>query len=269
MAEELIVEEAAKEVVDLAVESTSTTSGKVALVIGGACLGAIVSYFVTKKYLESKYDNIAEEEIAAMRDHYLAKEKALSEKKPLDDVMAEHGYTSKLEGPDETVWVKIVPEDEREVVLEGEVLEEGEDPKNVFRNYHDIWDYEVELPTRQDDVPYVIHKDEYFAQERDYEQITLTYFEGDDVLSDSNDTPIDDQDAMVCLGNLSKFGHGSGDPNVVYVRNVELELEIEIVHSDGLYSEEVHGISDDGLKHSDKRAKRELRTRRRRQKDDI
>ena len=113
------------------------------------------------------------------------------------------------------------------------------------------------MPTRQDDVPYVIHKDEYFNNERDYEQITLTYFEGDDVLSDSNDTPIDDQDAMVCLGNLGKFGHGSGDPNVVYVRNVELELEIEIVHSDGLYSEEVHGIPDDELKHSDRRKRRQ------------
>ena len=47
---------------------------------------------------------------------------------------------------------------------------------------------------------------------------------------------------MVGLVNLGKFGHGSGDPNVVYVRNVELEMEIEIIHSDGKFSEQSRGI---------------------------
>ena len=89
MAEELIVEEAAKEVVELAVETTSTTSGKVALVIGGACLGFAAGYYFAKKHLESKYNQIAEDEIAEMRYHYLAKERAAEEKKPLDEVMAE------------------------------------------------------------------------------------------------------------------------------------------------------------------------------------
>ena len=260
MAEELIVEEAAKEVVDLAVESTSTVGGKVTLVVGGACIGFAAGYFFAKKRLAARYNQMAEDEIAEMRAHYLAKEMATEEKKPIDEVMREHGYTSKLEGPDETVWVKIEPEE----VVEVEVVEEVEESKNVFQNYHDTWNYDVEVPNRRDDVPYVIHRDEYFGNETNYEQMTLTYFEGDDVLADSNDTPVDDQDAMVCLGNLSKFGHGSGDPNIVYVRNVELQLEIEIVHSDGLYSETVHGIPDDELKHSERRR----RTRKHQQRDD-
>jgi hypothetical protein len=256
------VEQIKDDVIELGVDvakTTSTTPGKVALVLGGAIIGASISYYYTKKYLAARYNKIAEDEIADMRAHYLAKERAAEEKKPIDEVMEEHGYSTKLEGPEETVYVKIEPEP----------TEEPEDPKNVFRNYNDHWDYAIELPTRTDDVPYVIHKDEYFGSETDFEQMTLTYFEGDDVLADSNDTPVDDQDAMVGLGNLAKFGHGSGDPNVVYVRNVELQLEIEIMHSDGLYSEEVHGISDDGLKHSDRRTKRHLHTRRRRQHDDI
>lgn len=203
-----------------------------------AASGAIAGYYVAQKRLESKYSKIAEEEIAEMRAHYLAKEKASAEKKPtIDEVMEEQGYTSKLEGPEETVYVKVEPaEDEPEV-------------QNIFE---DPWDYEEELKNRRPDVPYVIHKDEYFGQEAEYTQVSVTYYEGDDVLCDERDAVIEDQDATVGLGNLARFGHGSGDPNIVYVRNVELEIEYEIVHSDGKYAIEVHGFSDDELKHSDR-----------------
>jgi hypothetical protein len=47
---------------------------------------------------------------------------------------------------------------------------------------------------------------------------------------------------MVGLGNLAKFGHGSGDANTVYVRNPELQIEVEIIHSDGKFSEQRRGI---------------------------
>jgi hypothetical protein len=141
------------------------------------------------------------------------------------------GYTTKTEEPDEVVYVKVEPED--------------------------TWDYEAQEATRTEDAPYVIHRDEYFNNETPFEQMTLTYYEGDDILADSHDTPVDDQDAMVGLGNLSRFGHGSGDPNVVYVRNHELELEIEIVHSDGNFTKEVHGHDpDDAIEHSNKRRRR-------------
>jgi len=84
-------------------------------------------------------------------------------------------------------------------------------------------------------------------------QFTLTYFEGDDVLCKDDDTVIRDQDATVGLGNLSKFGHGSGDPNIVYVRNEELKVDLEIVHSDGKYAVDVAGFKEDELQHSSMR----------------
>lgn len=232
MAEEQVVQEVVEEVV----ETANTGAGKAALVIGGILIGFGAGYFFAKRQLETKYNKIAEAEIAEMRAHYLAKERATEEKKPpIDELMSDLGYKTKLEGPDETVYIKVEPEDESQL---------------------SDWDYDAELANRSTDVPYVIHKDEYFNNETPFEQMTLTYYEGDDILADSNDTPVDDQDAMVGLGNLSRFGHGSGDPNVVYVRNHELQLEIEIVHSDGKFAEEVHGFSDDELKHSDRRHQR-------------
>lgn len=259
MAEELIVEQAAKEVIEEVAETTNTGTGKVALVLGGALIGFTAGYFFAKKQLEAKYNKLAEDEIAEMRAHYLAKERAAEEKKPLDKVMEEHGYTAKLQGPEETIYVKIEPEGDGDTSEGVEEAAETPQSTNIFeeQEHQDHWDYSIEEATRRDDVPYVIHKDEFFNEETGYEQMTLTYFEGDDVLAGENNSPVDDPDALICLGNLSKFGHGSGDPNVVYVRNVELELEMEIVHSDGLYSEEIHGIpNDDELRHSDRRRRR-------------
>jgi hypothetical protein len=64
------------------------------------------------------------------------------------------------------------------------------------------------------------------------------------------DEVIDEQDELIGLANLSRFGHGSGDPNIVYVRNEEKKLDIEIVHSDRKYAVEVHGFADDEIRHS-------------------
>jgi hypothetical protein len=264
MAEEPLVQEVVNEVVADVVTTTRASNGVAILLVGGACICAAVGgYFFAMRRLETKYKKIADDEIADMKAHYRAKEQELDEKKaekaPLDEVMREHGYTTKMEGPDETVWVKVDPsvEDDEDSVADIPDSSGVSEVQNVFYNA-EAWDYKVELANRSEDVPYVIHRDEYFGEETPFEQITLTYYEGDDVLADSHDTPIDDQDAMVCLGNLAKFGHGSGDPNIVYVRNHELELEIEIVHSDGKFAEEVHGFSDDELRHSDRRHRRKL-----------
>lgn len=257
MAEELLVTQAANEIVEEVAQSTSSFGGKVMLVIGGIAIGGAAGYFLTKKQLETKYQKMANDEIAEMRAHYLAKTQELEEKKPdLDEVMADLGYKTKLEGPDETVFVKVDPTDPGDEAEEITLSSTAEpvDPDTD-------WNYAIELQGRTEDVPYVIHRDEFFGEETDFEQIQLTYYEGDDVLSDTNDTPVDDQDAMVGLGNLSKFGHGSGDPNVVYIRNHELQLEIEVTHSDGKFAEEVHGFTDDELKHAFNQRRRRARRR--------
>jgi hypothetical protein len=46
--------------------------------------------------------------------------------------------------------------------------------------------------------------------------------------------------------NLAKFGHGSKDPNLVYVRNEGMDLDFEISYAEGKYSEQVMGFMAHG-----------------------
>lgn len=128
-------------------------------------------------------------------------------------------------------------------------------PVRVVREIHDEieWDWEAEKNTRTKEEPYVIHRDEFFADEMGYTQSTVTYYAGDDVMTDELDTPIYGHTAMV--GELN-FGHGSGDPSVVYIRSELLEHEYEVVRHPGFFLVEVMGetieaeYKDQDLKHS-------------------
>lgn len=102
----------------------------------------------------------------------------------------------------------------------------------------DDWDYDVELENRSDKRPYVIHVDEYTSHESDYPQETITYYEGDDVLCDEKDVPIYTRERIT--GPLL-FGHGSQDPNIVYIRNDKIEMEWEVLRDEGHFVAEVLG----------------------------
>jgi len=124
---------------------------------------------------------------------------------------------------------------------------------NIFQTEDSEWDYETELAERDHDKPYIIHRDEFFGEEMDCTQTTITYYAGDNILCDERDTPIYNPEQVV--GQLV-FGHGSNDPNVVYVRNERLDAEYEILLDHGHYQVEILGQSIDeklaaeDLKHS-------------------
>lgn len=121
---------------------------------------------------------------------------------------------------------------------------------NVFVNGApldpDAFDYDEELAKRSEDVPYVISFEEYMQNASNYPQTTFTYFEGDDILTDERDEIIQDVEHTVGSDNLAKFGHGSKDPNVVYIRNEKIEIDFEVTRSEGKYGEEVAGFEGSG-----------------------
>lgn len=170
----------------------------------------------------------------------------LDDKKPPKVVIpAEHPVFRESKDEDTVITIAphIWPEDEPEIVAH-----------NVFAGNDSDWDYDLEVSKRSEDAPYVLHKDEFFEDERDYAQLTLTYYAGDDILTDSeDDSPIYNYHEII--GEL-KFGHGSGDPNVFYVRNSKRHSEYEVVNDPGLYSVEVLGheieanAEIEGLSHS-------------------
>ena len=123
---------------------------------------------------------------------------------------------------------------------------------NVFAREDDDWDWEMELQSRHQEIPYVIHQEEFVADDFGFRQETLTYYVGDDIMADPTDTPIYDYAGL--MGEL-KFGHGSKDPNVVYIRNEKIHMEWEILRHEGMFSVEVYGLEkekevEEELRHS-------------------
>lgn len=99
--------------------------------------------------------------------------------------------------------------------------------------------YEASPYVRQD--PYVITSEQYVDDEAGYEQITLTYYEGDGVFADKDDVIFDRARDSLGESNLSRFGEESQDENVVYVRNERIRRDFEVIRTEGNFADEVLG----------------------------
>ena len=112
---------------------------------------------------------------------------------------------------------------------------------NLFGNDdNDFWDEEKEAAKRVPGEPYVIPVAVFFENEYEWTQETLTYYQGDDIVSDQADQVVEQHTRV--LGELN-FGHGSGDPNVVYIRNPSLKREWEVLLHSGKYESEILGLT--------------------------
>jgi hypothetical protein len=117
---------------------------------------------------------------------------------------------------------------------------------NVFDMDVTVWDLDKEMAQRDPLQPYIISEDEFMQNDPEHEQVQVTYYQGDDILSDAKDEPIPDVNGTVGEDNLTRFGHGSDNANMVFVRNEVMATDFEIERSFGNFAEEVHGI----IKHS-------------------
>lgn len=138
-----------------------------------------------------------------------------------------------------TVGADFVAEKLKEAMTTNGDTEQEVVTNNIFAGGDDEWNYEEELKKRSSSEPYVIHKDEFYAEELGYSQQTLTYYAGDDILCDQEDAPVYNHKQVI--GPLL-FGHGSTDPNVFHVRNDKRKAEYEILFDPGLYSVDVLGL---------------------------
>lgn len=74
-----------------------------------------------------------------------------------------------------------------------------------------------------------------FASAEGFETLTFNYYD-DDVVTDENDVPIDHPERILGEEALSSFGTMSGDPDVVYVRNMEKKAMYEVVRTTKEYA---------------------------------
>lgn len=112
--------------------------------------------------------------------------------------------------------------------------------KNIFDDHGASDENDLDRSSRSSDKPYIISNEEFEDAELEYNQNTLTYYQGDAVLTDEHDQPVP-INTVIHESNL-QFGNASGDKNVVYIRNDKLEVDFEVVQDLGYYTEEVLGV---------------------------
>lgn len=235
------LEEAARAVRTL---NPKTLTFLVAGIIIGGSLGLFIGRRWGKESAKEEAFNRSEEEIAKVREYYTRQEKP-----SLEEVIVEKGYEGESQTSAERPLpppVPIIPEasDLRKVRPEKVIGKITYRTEEAEKDKHDGWSYPYELSQRDFSKPHIIHQDEFTTNETEYSQTTFMYYAGDDVLVDTDETVIHNRENLIGHRALEKFGHGTDDRNYVFVRNPEIELEIEIIRVPGRYEVEVQGLDD-------------------------
>lgn len=221
---------------------------------GGILIGIGIGYMIGKRRGREaawyEASEKAENDVDRIRKYYTERQR---EKPPLEEVIVEKGYEGETQAsaPSERPLPPPVP-----IIPEAEDLQKI-DPQAVMRKItrtyrteeaekdkHDGWSYPYELSQRDFSKPHVLHQDEFTTNETGYTQTTYMYYAGDDVLADTDGMVLNNRVNLIGQRALEKFGHGADDRNYVFVRNPELELEIEIIRVPGRYEVEVQGLDD-------------------------
>lgn len=221
-------------------------------VIGGALIGAGVTYLVVTK----RYERILEKEIRQVKDHYAAQQAKRNEevkeairvanenvKKGVREVSQERANEEDLEAlakrlqdhgykPDDLLDSQ--SDEERVEVLESMAIDLEEDA------FVDIED--VQPPRERQEHAFVISRQEYDETEGRHDKVTLYYYVVDDILVGSDEQIVDDVEYVVGNDALTSFGRDSGDRNIVFVRNDRISTDFEVIRDPRSYSETVLGF---------------------------
>lgn len=206
----------------------------------GIIVGAAASYAITKIYEERKYEHIIEEEINSVKKHYTSKD-SKDRKKPKESP----DLSEKLQ---EVVDDLEYSEDELEGSLEALKAKANngwQDPEEEMNEGKVVVEMGFEPSPRDPNNPYVINSEEFTDDNEDYDKLSVTYYEGDDVVADERDTVVPDPTSLIGIDALTRFGEGSDDEHIVYVRNERLESDFEIVRDLRSYAVVVLGLEDD------------------------
>lgn len=258
------IEERLDELVPEIVETVEVVRNNPVLLVGiglvGVGVGVAVGYHFAKKHLRVKFDDLLAQEVEQARQFYATLNKAdyptptdlVKERHPevieAERIAKEQGYTTDGES------IIVAPEDGTLMIRRQEVEVETEQEvqhRNIFVDGspidEDAWDQTAEELNRTPGKPYVISEEEFMENETDYEQLQMTYWVADDVLvSEETSEVVNASDELVGDENLrTKFGHGSKDRHILYVRNDAKRLEFEIAQSTGSYTKEILGLNDE------------------------
>ena len=186
-------------------------------------LGVAVGSVVTWRYVEKKYEQIAQDEIDSVKEVFSKRETEFTE--------------------DTEVQIKADNAKKKPSVIEYAAWLR----KRGYTNYSDMVDEkpeEVKEEPMSVDKPYVIAPEE-FGELDGYETISLIYY-ADQILADDNDVIVDDIEDVVGFDSLNSFGEYEDDS--VFVRNDRLKCDYEILLDQRKYSDVIkrrpHEVED-------------------------
>ena len=185
----------------------------IVIFISGLGMGAAGMWFGLKAY----YEELANEEIQSVKDWYREKEN-----------YAEPGEVETLSD-----------EDKKEYEVD-DTNEEEPDYREIIErmNYSDFSKKKEEPEEMPEDTinngSYIITPDD-FIDNPNYDKVTLTYFEDDEIFTDIEENVIPDGNTLVGNDNLKSFGEY--EENTLFVRNELLGTDYEVILEEGSYAE--------------------------------
>lgn len=231
------------------------------IIIGAASavIGAGIGALVTWRLLKAHYEEITQDEIDSVKLHY-AKLFKEGEHADLEGLVAKYKTkVNRLGYSGEKSDDSNVTDEEAESVDDtpSNSDEETDDDDDNDETYDDdlkepdevrnIWRFAKDHPHPEDEA-YVITFDQYNDEHDDYDKGDLTYYEGDDILVDSQESPIDDVEGLIGPDALTRFGDGSKSRDIVYVRNDRISMDFEISRDERSYTEHIIGVHDGSKK---------------------
>lgn len=249
---DVVTEEIASNLEEVAEVTRKISSRGVGIFVGGVVVGCAVGLYFGRRWSREKLRAEAYEEskkeVDKIREAYRAGSTIVEEPKPsIEEIIEERGYIAPQTVEQlKTPATKKTGKDKKKPARPTKPpVVVNEPPALVVEEAAaGMWSYEEEIAARTPDEPYVIHQNEFAHGESGYNQVTYTYYATDDVLVGEDERPIPHGDLVVGQNNL-KWGHGTDDIDVVFVRNDKLEIEMEICRVYRSYEETVLGLQND------------------------
>lgn len=231
--------------------------------VASLTIGSVAGYLVAKRRLESKYEEIAQQEIAEARrrlkmfykreefakppikgepddeegeDQLLILEETVTTLLNQYDPSQQFGSDNHYPSTNGKPLGKDIPVQKRNVFEEPIMSDGEEDAEEQFPAYG------PRVPGK----PYVISSAEFNADDRGYRQITLTYY-SDGALVEEGDRneELNIVEDLIGEESLQYFGQDPDDPSTIHVRNDHLRVDYEVIYDERRFGQDMLGLRDD------------------------
>jgi hypothetical protein len=242
------------------------TIGKIAIYasgfVAGSSLGYLLTKWIEKKKLEEekKIRNQIIDEATPINYTYMIDDQEVTK----EEYMA--FLKKKEETPDNGSQIAITEKDLQSSKNTKDITDynsistksiESKEPLNVFAAKHLGESVTKEL-TEEALAPYIIAYAEFISNQSPNKHVAMTYYEGDKTLADETEVKVTNPEELVGPNALDSFGKMSDDPDIVYVRNNKLGLDIEVARSKKSYNESVLGLPVKKEKEKEREKEREV-----------